>query len=377
MTDRAQESHDKALLTARDGLAVVRIAATVDWGLEAVKQEGSKEIVFARASAIVLACGIRTSIRNSDWRDDIALFSSAITISPQSFKTHKELAYAFYCRYQEMPPDRRDHSDVEFAIQEGQKALAVLEAKPLPEFYQTSMVYLHLGVYYRLKGDIFAQRNPEEGRLWYQKSLQMLKKGIPADRALNEGNRTKELARGRKPDQIADVGDPNIYAELGVSYARLGQYPEALQALLYRRHLASGDSNSYADIASIYMLTGQRTDAAVALLQALLLDDGRKDVLQSLVDLYRQVDDQRCAIVPASDRATPKFNVNCPLVHRHLCSAYLGLVQVFLDAKQWGLARKAEVAALNRYDCGDEQLPERRSVKPTTKTGAVKGYRRQ
>ena len=306
-------------------------------------------------SMLVLACGIRAFIRNSDWQDDIALFTSAVKVCPDSYKTHKDLAFAFYRRHEE----KHDLADIELAIQEGQKALAVMEAKPLPSVYQTSLPYVHLGAYYQIKGDILAQRT-EDGRPWYEKSIGVLTSAIPLDRAFNDDNRTKELARGRTSDEVADTGSTDLYFRLGLSYARLGQYPEALTAFFYLRHLAPTNSDAYANIGSIYMLTGHTRDAVLALLQAAILDGNRTDVRRMLVDLYRRIDTQGCAVIPAAGKALPRINAACPPVHNDICSAHHGLVRVFLDAKQYGLAREAEALASSSYGC-EEERPSRAS----------------
>jgi hypothetical protein len=58
----------------------------------------------------------------------------------------------------------------------------------------------------------------------------------------------------------------------------------------------------------------------------------------------------------------PKLNADCALVRNHICIAYSGLVQVFVETKQLALARQTRDNALKSYSCGRElfekSLPE-------------------
>ncbi|MGD0652299.1 MAG: DUF1736 domain-containing protein [Verrucomicrobiia bacterium] len=303
-------------------------------------------------SLIVLAYGVRAFIRNFDWDNDIALWSADVKVCPNSFKTHKSLAYALYERDQQKTPP--DFPDIDRIIEEGEKTRAVMEDKPLPPLYRTGIVYLHLGAYYRIKGDVIAQRALDAGRPWYQKSAEALNAAIQPDRAFNDDNRKKELARGHTLDQIPDIGNQEIYWNLGLAYIRTGQYQNALKAYLYMRHLAPTNPDAYLSIASVYVVDGKTEDAAISLLQALLLDGNRQEALRLLLDLYRQIDREGCAVAPNQPQL--KLNADCPLVHNHICSAYSGLVQVFLDAKQVALAQQSKQVALKTYNCAAEQF---------------------
>ena len=96
-------------------------------------------------SVMTIACGIRAFVRNFDWDDDVALWTAAAKVCPNSFKTHKSLAYAYYeIDTAKTPPA---YPDIDRIIDEGEKAVAVTDQKPLPPALSTSIVYLHLGVY--------------------------------------------------------------------------------------------------------------------------------------------------------------------------------------------------------------------------------------
>ncbi len=311
-------------------------------------------------SIAVVACSARAFVRNVDWTDDMHLWTQAVAACPNSFKTHKSLAYA---RYETDPQAKR----IDQVIDEGEKALDVMESRPLRDIQKPSIVPLHLGVYYRVKGDTLSQRLPEanlvttnDSRLWYEKSADMLRRAVPLDAAFNEETHNRELLRGKPPEQIPDVGNQEIYANLGLAYMRLGEYDRAFEAYRYMRHLAPTDPAAYLAIGTAVLSAGKADEAAVALSQALLLDSNRKDALALLAEIYRQADPKGCALRGPPD--APQLDADCPLVRTHLCSAYYGMVQVFLECKQPSVARQFKQSALQNNLCPrepfDQILPE-------------------
>ena len=184
---------------------------------------------------------------------------------------------------------------------------------------------------------------------WYQKSVDALQKAVPLDKEFNDDNRRKELNRGRRPDQIPDIGNHEIYWNLGISYMRMSQYQPALNAYFSMRHLAPMNPDAYLGIASAYLGSGHAEEAAISLVQALLLDSGRTQAMQLLVDTYRQIDREGCAVIMVQGQ--PRLNIECPIVHDHICRAYYGLVQVFLETQQYDLAKRTKETALQKYRC--------------------------
>jgi protein O-mannosyl-transferase len=301
-------------------------------------------------SVMVVAYGTRSFLRNPDWDNDEQLWTKAVEACPNSFKTHKSLAFAIY----EKDPEGKN---IDHVIAEGEKARAVTD--------KTQIVMLHLGAYYRIKGDTLAKHTPEglvttaASLPWYQKSVEALVKAVPLDHEFNDDNRNKELKRGRSPDQIPDIGNHEIYWNLGLSYMRMSQYPQALDAYLAMRHLAPTNPDAYISIASVYLSSGHPEEAAVTLLQALLLDSNRAEALRTLVDIYHQIDHEGCAIIMDKDK--PRLNSECALIHNHVCSAYYGLIQVFFEAKQYDLVKQTKQNALKTYHCPPEafgQIPD-------------------
>ncbi len=311
-------------------------------------------------SLIVVAYGVRAFNRNDDWKDDETLWTKAVETCPNSFKTHKSLAFALY----EKDPEGKN---IDRIIEEGEKARQVTD--------KTQIVLLHLGAYYRIKGDSYAQHAADGGSLvptaqsmpWYQKSVEALSQAVPLDKEFNDDNRRKELRRGRNPNEIPDIGNHEIYWNLGISYMRLSDYQKALDAYVYMRHLAPTNPDSYLSIASVYLATGHAEEAGVSLLQTLLLDGSRTQALRLLTDIYRQIDKEGCAVV--MNQGEPRLNQDCAVVHNHICSAYYGLIQVFLETNDRDLHQKAidaEQNAVRNYHCPPDAFKKLLPDRPTT-----------
>ncbi len=64
---------------------------------------------------IAAALGLRASERNRDWRDDVTLWTSAVSTVPNSFKAHENMSVALY----EADPA---HSNLTQVIDEAEKS---------------------------------------------------------------------------------------------------------------------------------------------------------------------------------------------------------------------------------------------------------------
>ena len=297
--------------------------------------------------------GARTFVRNFDWRDDITLWTSAIQVCPDSFKTHKSLAYALYEK------DGHEYKNIDRIIREAEEAARITDTASIND--RASIVYLHLGTYYRTKGDTLLQQVKPgtfavsgQSAQYYRKAVETLLQAVDLDHQFNKMQREKDLRRGRSPDQISDAGNPEIHLHLGLTYMRLSQYDKALQSFLYMRHLVPNNPDSYLNIGRAYLGMGRKDAAAIALLQACLLDNSRKDVRGQLLELYRDLDHDNCAVVVVDSKS--QLNFACPIVRRHVCAAYLDMASAFIEAKQDALARQIKEVAIKNYSCAPEEF---------------------
>jgi tetratricopeptide (TPR) repeat protein len=294
--------------------------------------------------ALAVAYAARSFVRNYDWDDDVLLWTSAAQVCPNSFKSHKSLAYALY----EKDPEGKN---IDRIIEEGEKAAQITD--------RAQIVFLHLGAYLRIKGDLLSQRGADGSIIptrasaeFYQKSIAALRRAVPLDHAFNNDNRAKELKRGRKEEDIPDIGNHEIYWNLGHSCMRIAQYDDAREAYRYMRHLSPTNPDAYISLATVAIAQNKLDDAAIHLLQTLLLDNNRQEALRTLINVYRQIDREGNALVfgPGA-QGQPRLNADSTLVRNHLCAAYLGLVQTFVESKQYELAQTTRQNALNAYKC--------------------------
>ncbi len=303
--------------------------------------------------ALVVLYGARTFVRNFDWQNDVTLWTSAVRVCPNSFKTHKSLAYALYEK------DGPGYKNIDRIIREAEEATRITDMAPIKD--RASIVYLHLGTYYRIKGDKLLQRVGTDtfavsgqSAQYYHKAIDTLLQAVNIDHQFNEMQREKDLRRGRRPEQIRDAGNQEIYLHLGLTYMRLLKYGNALQEFFYAQHLVPNNPDIYLNIGRAYLAMGQKEDAAVALLQTYLLDNSRRDVGGQLLELYRDLDRDNCAIIGVDNKS--QLNLGCPIIRRHVCLAYLGLTRVFIEAKQEALARQFKDIAIKNYSCAPEEF---------------------
>jgi hypothetical protein len=172
------------------------------------------------------------------------------------------------------------------------------------------------------------------------------------DRAFNDDNRARELARGTSPDVISDVGRQDLYWHLGTSYLRVGRLEPARDAFRYMSRLTPSNPDAYLGIANVHVTTGAFDEAAVALLQVLLLDNARVEASAALGGVYSQIDAAGCAVREADGQSQLDFQ--CPIVHDHLCRAFLGLAETFVAAKQSSVSMQSAETAITQHGCASE-----------------------
>jgi tetratricopeptide (TPR) repeat protein len=216
----------------------------------------------------IAALGFRTWERNFDWRDDLALWTAATRVSPNSFKVYDNLAFALY----ESDPT---HLNIDQVIEVQEKSLAILDH--LPDSLNTRFVYANAGEYYRTRGDLLLRREPSgqitvtpEGLHAYQRSLEIFLRGAAIDRASDESHRTEELRRGILESEITPTSLPSLSHGLAVTYLRLGDDQEAYNAAAYARLLSPQYADAYAVMAEALFAENRKEDAAVSLIEGSL-----------------------------------------------------------------------------------------------------------
>jgi tetratricopeptide (TPR) repeat protein len=223
----------------------------------------------------------------------------------------------------------------------------------LPLQDNNSLIYLHQGIYYGLRGEMAATRSADgflmmndRTRTWYEKTAQVLERGSEIDLAANELSRAAELKRGNT--NIPDVGSAEIYLYLGFAYKRLGMDEKALDAFRYMRHLDPEDPTSYFQIASAELALGRTEDATVSFIQCVILDPQRNTAWRSLIKIYSQTNREPIPAVEVTD-GRARLREDNKLVRQHLLSAYRDFLKVARSSERPGMLREVRDAALNSY----------------------------
>jgi tetratricopeptide (TPR) repeat protein len=284
---------------------------------------------------------VRTAVRNLDWQDDLRLWSSAILASPRSIKAHQQLAYALFTA------DTPDHAHIDASIREGETALALMDAVPLPMTWRTSAVPAQLGAFYWVKATKLA--SPGERTQWLERAVAVLTAAAAIDVAKNEEHRARETARA-SAGPVLDIGNPEIYYYLGLAQLDLGRPVEALEALGSMRRLAPANPNAYWATARAELATGALDAAAISLRQALILRPDDREAWRTLADLYPRLEGGGCAVIREASGA--RLDPGCPRVRRDACAAIAGLAAAYGRAGQPALARQLEDAGRQRWGCG-------------------------
>jgi protein O-mannosyl-transferase len=200
---------------------------------------------------VAVAQGARPIARNADWHDSTRLWTSAVRAAPRSFETHLALAEVLFAN------GASEGAVLDRVIAEMERSHAIIEERPLPLRDKAGLVPLDLGIYYRAKGDELDADTPEDAeptpaaRAWYARSAEVLADAARIDAAVDEENRERELARGRPPEDIVDVGNYAIHQQLGVTMLRLGRPADAIAAFTAMRHLAPNLPASHVNLARL------------------------------------------------------------------------------------------------------------------------------
>jgi hypothetical protein len=303
--------------------------------------------LFAPVAVCLLIAGfaVRTWVRNLDWRDELTMATASVRTSPDSYKTHLELALALT----EADPSR---SNVDQVIVEMEKSMAILDS--LPDSLNTSIVYATAGNDYAAKGDRLVQRDANgraiistSSKQAYERSLQVLMRGVAIDRASEPAYRERLRASGKYA--TIPIGLPQLYAQLASTNMRLGNSQQAYDAARFAHLLDPTRIEPYAVMGQSLARLGRREEAAAALVEGTLVS-GQRNLLGMLEALYRSgVDPEGCAFT--RNGSTANLNNSCAVVHRQTCEAWADLVQTYDENVRPELAGQARSQAIENFGC--------------------------
>jgi hypothetical protein len=273
--------------------------------------------------AICLAFAVRTYVRNLDWRTSLSLWTSTAASSPESFKAHWHLAATLM----DAGAPELDH-----AVAETDRTLTILDG--LPDEYCTAQPFAAAGLCYRLKGDSMPAGAASQ---WRGKALAALLHGERVDAVQMERVHRLNLAAGK--GNVSKIPWPPLYLELGRTYLRLDRPAKALAVLTYGRSHSS-DPEFIREQARAWQALGDWQKAAIVLIEGMVTDSSSSRLALDLAELYQQTAPDSCAVRKAAGQAA--INMDCPLVHDHVCRASRNVV---LWYRQGGQAAKAAATA--------------------------------
>jgi hypothetical protein len=304
---------------------------------------------------IVAALGVRTWERNFDWKDDLSLAVASVRTSPNSFKTHLGLGIS-------LADSDPTHANISEVIEQTDQSVAILNS--LPDSLNVPSVYARAGANYRIKGDRLMQRAadgrtaaPAESKRAYQKSLEILTRGVEIDRVNDEIYRQRKLAHGTPADQIAPAGVAVLYTDLATTQLRLGNNKEAYDAAVHARILNPEVADSYLLMAQALAPRGRKEEAALALVEGVLVS-GSRNLLTPLSVLYKYgVDPEGCGI--KQTESGPLLNNLCGTVHKEICTGSAELMGLYHRSLRPEFEADMRSKAMEQFSCTPDELKER------------------
>jgi tetratricopeptide (TPR) repeat protein len=293
---------------------------------------GERRIAVAVSALVVLALGARTYARNMDWQNERSLWASTLAASPDSFKSYKGNATAIWAN-----GIGTGERELDAAIAMAERGVAILEKTPLSNAQKDGALYLDLGQYYRLKGESLATRGKLDDALpWFQKAAATLVRAREADRWTNEASRKLSRERGQPDRDIPDVGNVNIYVQLGAAYLDLHEWADAEAAARHAMRLQPLDHSGYRLAAMARFNQGQLEDAAALFAAIVLFQPRNADAWSGLMTIFERLGQQPPPIVQNATGAT--LDERNPIARRLINKGAGIVVQQLVDARQLNTA---------------------------------------
>jgi tetratricopeptide (TPR) repeat protein len=245
--------------------------------------------------------GVRTWMRNRDWRDDLTMATASVQSSPRSFKVHRLLATALF-------QSDSDRSNLDRVLAEGDQSIAILEG--LADELNVAEPWNLAAAWHLAKGDALRQGG---ARAQYERAVQVALRSVAIETAVRASYDRRHGMTARVPPTAATG-----YRVLASAYLRLGEADKALPAAMQARTINPASTEVYAELANAYLAQKRGEEAAMALAEGMFAtsDQGLRN---DLVALYRSgLDIKGCAVV-AGPRG-PALNPGCEMVHRDLCA---------------------------------------------------------
>jgi hypothetical protein len=320
------------------------LVLTVYWMGERTR---TRVLAPAVLSMAMLGFAVRTWERNTDWQNNVTLAQSAVRASPRSFKAHLLLARALYGA--DSLYGDRGHSNLDRAIEEGERSVALLD--PLPDSRNVWSTYRELGGYYLVKGDGLRAVDPgltspaaPGSKLAWQRAIQLLGRAISILEAL-------------PPEPAADDGavvpldSAEAYRTLSSAWLRVSDTKRAYEAAVRARDLNPASSDGYRSVGNALRASGRDEEAIIALMEGEMLTSD-PSLSRDIVTIYRTRPDPGCAITQGANGPEP--DPACRMVRKQICAAVAGAMRVQLRLHRQREAAVIMQRAVENYGCAPE-----------------------
>lgn len=293
----------------------------------------------------ISAFAARTYARNVDWQTQFSIAQADVHASPNSFKTHFDMAAA-------ISTDDRTGANLYAALDEIQKSVAILNAVPNSDSF--AGIYAEGGRDFANKGNLLLRIGPDgqpimtpEADQAYRKALELLQRGEEIDQAATSAYRERVRLAGK--DATLPFGIPRVYEQLAGVYLRLGEFQKAYEAAAHARLLEPTKSDNYVMMGQALAVQKRWEDAALVSMEGLLAS-GDQNFAASLGELYKTgIDPDRCAF-----QQTPQgsvLNLRCAPVHRELCQASAELMKLYRQSGHIDFAQGIRSKAIEQFGC--------------------------
>ncbi len=301
---------------------------------------------FAPIALVAVALGIRTYVRNGDWKNELALWTSAVQVAPDSFKTHKNLAESYY---------NADSSEqgLDAAIGEAEKSLAILNRPDIDQHIERRdlTLFFELGSYYGFKARLCRKRGAiDDAKQYDEKAVAIDRRAVEVNQWIDQESHRIRLAHGARPEDIHPVGRHDIYRNLALVLCDLGRYDEALETARASSRLAPFDPSPWFIAASCLHLLNRPDEAAPYDIMAILIKSDYAGAWNDLHQIYAQSE-------PANNpvQATPdghfSFAVDHPRFRQDLIAACVDYVRLLRDDHYDKDAKRFEQFVITHYNC--------------------------